>query len=146
MNPENQETEDTIHITNPGSAATWDYQPDPDVVEILLETETVDTAGSALGEALELHTAESPELAGGDVDADWQRAADVGEEMVGGSVPTPDQDRVDELGAAWGVTYNDDETIHTIDKLAKRDRDRWELNPASEDRPGDEPGAGAEGV
>jgi uncharacterized protein DUF6335 len=33
-----------------------------------------------------------PRLSGGDVDADWQRAESTGEEAVGGSVATPDQD------------------------------------------------------
>src|SRR6185503_4276528 len=37
-------------------------------------------------------------LTGGDVDADWQRAEASGEEAVGGSEPTPDQDVVDEIG------------------------------------------------
>jgi len=46
-------------------------------------------------------TATSPTLTGGDVDADWKRAAGVGEEAVGGSVATPDQDRVDDIGDAW---------------------------------------------
>ena len=45
-------------------------------------------------------SATSPRLSGGDVDADWQRAFDSGEEAVGGSAPTPDQDVVDELGRA----------------------------------------------
>jgi hypothetical protein len=34
---------------------------------------------------------------------DWQRAAASGEEAVGGTVSTPDQDRVENLGNAVGV-------------------------------------------
>jgi hypothetical protein len=45
--------------------------------------------------------------------------------------PTPDQDVVDELGQAAGLTYEDDEPLHTGDKLEKRDKKRWELNPES---------------
>ena len=66
-------------------------------------------------------------LTGGDVDADWQRAADVGEEAVGGSVATPDQDRVDELGRALGVPRAPDEEIRASTEILEgRDRNRWE--------------------
>jgi hypothetical protein len=71
--------------------------------------------------------ATSPKLSGGDVDADWRRAASVGEEAVGGSVATPDQDRVDELGAALGVPRAPDEEVRTsAEILAERDRRRWD--------------------
>ncbi len=56
-----------------------------------------------------------------------------GEESVGGSVSTPDQDIVDELGEAAGLTYRDDEALNYDRKVLNRDRDRWELNPASAD-------------
>lgn len=66
-------------------------------------------------------------LTGGDVDADWQRADDIGEEAVGGSVATPDQDRVDELGRALGVPRAPDEEIRTSTEILEgRDRNRWE--------------------
>lgn len=76
------------------------------------------------------YTDRSPKLSGGDVDAAWQDS-DVGEETVGGSSPTPDQSVVEELGAALGVTYEDNEPLRIGDKVADRDRDRWELDPAS---------------
>jgi hypothetical protein len=38
-----------------------------------------------------------------DVDANWQRADSETEEGVGGTVATPDQDVVDEIGRALGV-------------------------------------------
>ena len=79
---------------------------------------------------LDVHHADSPTLSGGDVDAAWDQA-DVGSETVGGSAPTPDQDIVDELGEAVGLTYEDDEPLHSGEKLAERDRHRWELDPAS---------------
>lgn len=66
-------------------------------------------------------------LTGGDIDADWQRADDVGEEAVGGSVATPDQDRVDDLGRALGVPRAPDEEIRTSREILEaRDRNRWE--------------------
>ena len=80
---------------------------------------------------LEEHHSLSPEISGGDVDASWQTANVAGEETVGGSAPTPDQDVVDELGAAAGLIYEDDEPLNSDAKILDRDRNRWELNPAS---------------
>jgi hypothetical protein len=71
---------------------------------------------------------ETGALTGGDVDADWKRAGQVGEEAVGGSVSTPDQDVVDELGDALGVPRAPDEEVRTSQEiLEERDRNRWEL-------------------
>jgi hypothetical protein len=76
---------------------------------------------------LEEPTASSPRLSGGDVDADWKRADSVGEEAVGGSVATPDQDVVDDLGDAFGVPRAPDEEIRTSREILEgRDRSRWE--------------------
>lgn len=36
---------------------------------------------------------------------------------------------VSELGEALGIVYKDDEPLNTEEKLRKRDRARWELNP-----------------
>jgi len=82
------------------------------------------------------HNETSPELTGGDVDANWENAYAVGDESPGGDNPTPDQDRVDDIGKALGVQYNDDEELKASDKITERDRHRWELDPASaEDYP-----------
>jgi hypothetical protein len=76
---------------------------------------------------LRQHTATSPKLSGGDVDADWQRAASVGEEAVGGSVATPDQNIVDQLGEALGVPRAPDEEFRTSQEILEgRDRHRGE--------------------
>jgi hypothetical protein len=82
-------------------------------------------------EDLEEHHSLSPEISGGDLDASWQTANVAGEETVGGSAPTPDQDVVDELGAAAGLIYEDDEPLNSDAKILDRDRNRWELNAAS---------------
>ena len=66
-------------------------------------------------------------LAGGDVDADWRRADGVGEEAPGGTVATPDQNVVDDLGDALGVPRAPDEEFpSSAEILEDRDRDRWE--------------------
>ena len=69
-------------------------------------------------------------LTGGDIDAAWDQAS-VGEETVGGSAPTPDQDIVDEIGRAVGVNYEDSEPLDPEAKIERRDENRWELHPAS---------------
>jgi hypothetical protein len=82
------------------------------------------------------HNETSPELTGGDVDASWEDAYSTGDEAPGGDNPTPDQDRVDDIGKALGVQYEDSEELKAADKITERDRHRWELDPASaEDYP-----------
>ena len=88
------------------------------------------TGHQQLIDKLRGHHSTSPELSGGDIDAAWEDA-DVGEESVGGENPTPDQDIVEELGKAVGLNYEDNEPLHTSEKIAARDQSRWELDPAS---------------
>lgn len=67
-------------------------------------------------------------LSGGDLDADWGRADSAGDEAVGGSVATPDQDVVDEIGRALGVEQAPDAPVRTSDEILRdRDRFRWHL-------------------
>lgn len=83
---------------------------------------------------LEEHHEATPRLTGGDVDADWARAEGDGEETVGGSVATPDQDIVDEIARALGVEQDADAEIRTTDEiLRERDRLRWQLESEAED-------------
>jgi hypothetical protein len=82
---------------------------------------------------LRLHTEASPELTAGDVDAKWQDAYAVGDEAPGGDNMTPDQDRVDDIGKAMGVVYDDDEELMGGEEISERDAHRWELDPASKE-------------
>lgn len=82
-------------------------------------------------ERYDQHTETSPELTGGDVDADWESAYSVGDEAPGGDNPTPDQDIVDDIGKALGVVYEDSEELKGEKKISDRDEHRWELDPAS---------------
>lgn len=95
-----------------------------------METGFVDLLGERI-----VHRETSPSLSGGDVDADWQRAMSDGEEAVGGSVPTPDQDVVDEIGRALGVEQPAAGEVYTsAEILRQRDRDYWRLErEAAED-------------
>lgn len=70
-------------------------------------------------------------LVAGDVDANLEAASHVGEETPGGDNPTPDQDVVDLIGRSLGVEYEDDEELEGGAEITKRDRKRWELDPAS---------------
>ena len=96
------------------------------------DMEDTASVGDERGHDRRNYTARNPTLTGGDVDAGWEYA-DIGEETVGGSNPTPDQDMVDDLGEAVGVTYQDNEPLKFGDKLEARDRSRWELDQASSD-------------
>ena len=49
-----------------------------------------------------------------------------GDEAPGGDNPTPDQSDVDEIGHAVGVEYADNEELKGSDKVAERDKHRWE--------------------
>ena len=73
------------------------------------------------------YTQSSPRLSGGDVDADWRRADSVGEEAPGGTVATPDQSVVDDIGDALGVPRAPDEEFRTSTEILEgRDRYRAE--------------------
>ena len=73
------------------------------------------------------------DLAAGDPDVDSEDAYFTGEEAPGGDNPTPDQDIVDDIGKALGLQYEDNEELKPADKVAERDKHRWELDPASSD-------------
>jgi hypothetical protein len=91
------------------------------------------TGRQEMREARRDHPEVSPDITGGDVDADWAGAYDAGDEAPGGDNMTPDQDRVDDIGRALGVEYEDNEELKASDKIAERDKNRWELDPASSD-------------
>jgi Family of unknown function (DUF6335) len=92
------------------------------------------SATSELLRELSEHHGVSPIDSGGDVDADWQRAQSSGEEAVGGSVATPDQDVVDELARPLGVERSPDAEVITSDEiLSARDRRRWRIEQQTDE-------------
>lgn len=107
------------------------YTDDEEIEDSLLARQQWGHGRPPLVEKLREHHSESPQLSAGDVDAAWDQANDAGEETVGGTAVTPDQDVVDEIGEALGITYEDDEPLQTADKIAKRDQERWELDAES---------------
>ncbi len=109
-----------------------DHTEDEDILEDFAERQGLASGGrQKLEEKLNQYNGMDPTLSGGDVDAAWEDSNQTGEESVGGSVSTPDQDIVDELGEAAGLTYKDYEELDYDKKVLERDRDRWELDPAS---------------
>jgi hypothetical protein len=59
----------------------------------------------------------------GDPDVDVYDAAFVGEETVGGEASTPDQDSVDDIGRAYGVSEMDSGALRSAAEILER-RDR----------------------
>ncbi|AFZ31450.1 hypothetical protein Glo7428_2958 [Gloeocapsa sp. PCC 7428] len=91
----------------------------------------LEIGGRTMHDRMKQYTSASPELTGGDIDARWDQAEMVGDEAVGGTVATPDQDIVEELGTAVGLDYDDGVSLQTNDILEARDFQRWELDPMS---------------
>jgi len=109
-----------------------DYVPDPEIEEFMeQEIHRAPKDPDLLANRLRNNTAASPRDAGGDLDADWEDVNDSGSETVAGDNPTPDQSLVEENAQAIGVSYEDNEELEFIDKIEKRDRDRFELDENS---------------
>jgi len=92
------------------------------------------SAGSRkLADRLKNDPMADPSITGGDVDSQWEGAQFSGDESAVSSMPTPEQNDVDNLGRAMGVTYQDNEELKAGEKERERDKNRWELDPASSD-------------
>jgi hypothetical protein len=117
-----------------GRAESEIFEPDPEIAEVF-ESEKRGHGARSGGRHMQQEIREqhgyNRDLSAGDPDVDVEDANFVGEESPGGGNPTPDQDVVDEIGQAVGLEYQDNEPLHTTDKVEERDRHRWELDPAS---------------
>lgn len=100
-----------------------------------LEPPAVDiSAGAAkLAQRLSEDSLADPSITSGDVDAQWEGAQFSGDESAVSSMTTPEQNMVDDIGQAMGVTYQDNEELKFGEKERSRDHKRWELDPASSD-------------
>jgi hypothetical protein len=109
-----------------------DYVPDPDIEEFMEEEiSRAPKDPDLLAQRLRQNTASSPRDAGGDPDASWEDVNDSGTESVAGDNPTPDQSLVEENARAVGVSFEDNEELDVVDKIERRDRDRYELDERS---------------
>ena len=91
----------------------------------------VTASSNQLADRLQNNQATDPTLSGGDIDARWEDAESGGDETVGGSTATPGRNDLDAIGKAIGVTYADGEELKVGEKEERRDKHRWELDPAS---------------
>lgn len=108
------------------------YVPDPEIEEFMeQEISRAPKDPELLAHRLRNNTAASPRDAGGDLDATWEDVNDSGSETVAGDNPTPDQSLVEENASAMGVSFEDNEELEFLDKIEKRDRDRYELDENS---------------
>jgi hypothetical protein len=89
------------------------------------------TGRAELEQDRQVHGSMTRGITGGDVDVNLEQAYFSGDEAPGGDNPTPDQDVVEDIGRAIGIEYQDNEELRSSDKVAARDKHRWELDPAS---------------
>jgi len=88
-------------------------------------------APNELAERLREHNSSSPADSGGDIDASWEEVNSTGAESVFGHNPTPDQSDVEENAHAMGIDFQDNEPLDLLEKMEKRDRNRFELDEDS---------------
>jgi Family of unknown function (DUF6335) len=109
-----------------------DFVPDPEIEEFMEEEiARAPKDPDQLAQRLRNNTAASPADSGGDIDASWENATGSGEESVSGDHALPDQSDVEENAHAVGVNFEDDEELEVLDKIERRDRRRFELDPRS---------------
>lgn len=108
------------------------FVPDPEI-EQFMEEEIARAPKDPehLAQRLRNNNAASPSDAGGDLDASWESVNDDGTESVSGDNPTPDQSDVEENAHAIGLNFEDNEELDAIEKINRRDRRRFELDPRS---------------
>lgn len=106
--------------------------PDPEIKELMDdEIAHVPQAPHELLERVRAHNEASPADAGGDIDAEWEDVGSSGAETVFGHNPTPDQSNVEENAHAMGIDFQDNEPLDLLEKIEKRDRNRFELDESS---------------
>ena len=105
--------------------------PNPEIEQFM--NEEIDRAPRDSNELEQRFEAsvQSPVTSGGDIDAQWEEADDDGAESVGGHNPTPDQSDTEANAAAMGFTFEDNQEIDLLEKMQKRDRNRFELDEDS---------------
>jgi Family of unknown function (DUF6335) len=105
-------------------------QTPPSSLDLNRHASAARTGRAEIAENIRKHNG-MDDVTGGDPDVSIEDAYFAGEEAPGGDNPTPDQDIVDDIGKALGVTYDDSEELKGSDKVIERDKHRWELDPAS---------------
>jgi len=105
---------------------------DPEIMDFINEEIAhVPQAPNELIGRLHEHNSTSPEDTGGDIDAQWEETSDDGAETFAGHNPTPDQSDVEANAHAYGIDFQDNEPLDLLEKMEKRDRNRFELDENS---------------
>lgn len=135
--PEKQQQPEPVKNTDErfidaGTLESGIFVPDDDIRDEFEDAQRLKLArGHKLVRRQIENAPDDPNIAANDPDANIMEASTVGEESVVGGTPTPDQDNVEIIGQAIGLEYQDNEPLHTTEKVTERDRHRWELDPAS---------------
>jgi hypothetical protein len=109
-----------------------DYVPDPEIEEFMEEEiSRAPKDPELLARKIRNNHSAAPGDTGGDPDADWDEVNDEGTETFFGDNSTPDQSLVEENAQSVGVSFEDNEDLEFIDKIDRRDRDRYELDQRS---------------
>lgn len=108
-----------------------DFVPNPEIQAAMDdEISHVPRANREMQNRLDAST-NTPEITGGDVDAEWEKAENDGAETFAGHNPTPDQSDVEANGRAFGVNFEDNQEMDLLEQMRQRDRDRFELDESS---------------
>jgi len=101
--------------------------------EIELPYEGITDRNTGIGEAIEdsIGGASGGEVTGGDIETNQYQAEVVGDEAVGGTAGTAEQNVTEYLEKAVGLEMDDRSFLRTNDILEQRDDQRWELDPSS---------------
>ena len=109
-----------------------DFVPNPEIEEFMEEEiARAPKDPGLLAQRIREDTSASPRDAGGDLDADWQDINNTGQETIGGDTPTPDMSLVEENAESVGVSFQDNEELRFLEKIEKRDKERFELDERS---------------
>lgn len=112
------------------SAQEEGREPPHQVSLSALATEAARTGLVAEDAAPQLSAQEDALMQLGDPDVDVYDNEYIGDELPGGSNPTPDQNNVDDIGRAYGVAEADAGALLSIEELLeRRDRYRWAQDP-----------------
>lgn len=117
----------TERFIDAGRAESEIYEPDEEVSAEFAEAQNLVSNKDQVSSDALFELTPSPRESTSENEESYK----MGEEAIGGFNTTTDDDLVDEIGEAAGLIYQDDEPLHTTEKVEERDRHRWELDPAS---------------
>ena len=102
--------------------------------EIEIPYEGITDRNQGIGEILEEDADNmiiSGNVSGGDMEVNQYQAEVEGDEAVGGTTPTPDQNVTEYIEKSVGLEMDDRAFLRTNDILEQRDDQRYELDPTS---------------